>query len=175
MAQQVFLTLGRLSPTQVLSESRLADRLALQRPARFEHSREVIARWWRRTFGSPHAAPVMDNGAGLSRSESITPDALANLLRHAARHPQGERFVQSLAVAGVSGTTARMAQAPLSAARGNAWLKTGTLRDVSGIAGYVNAANGARYVVVGFINHPNAPAARPALEAMVEWTAAQRD
>jgi D-alanyl-D-alanine carboxypeptidase/D-alanyl-D-alanine-endopeptidase (penicillin-binding protein 4) len=175
MAQQVFLTLGRLSPTQVLSESRLADRLALQRPARFEHSREVIARWWRRTFGSAHAVPVMDNGAGLSRSESITPDALANLLRHAARHPQGERFVQSLAVAGVSGTTARMAQAPLSAARGNAWLKTGTLRDVSGIAGYVNAANGARYVVVGFINHPNAPAARPALEAMVEWTAAQRD
>lgn len=175
MAQQVFLTLGRLSPTQVLTESSLADRLALQRPARFERSREVLASWWRRTFGLRHPAPVMDNGAGLSRSESLTPEALADLLRHAARHPRGERFVQSLAVAGVSGTTARMAQAPQSAARGNAWLKTGTLRDVSGIAGYVNAANGTRYVVVGFINHPNAPAARPALEALVEWTAGLRD
>lgn len=175
MAQQVFLTLGRLSPTQVLSESSLADRLALQRPARFERSREILASWWRRTFGLRHAAPVMDNGAGLSRSESLTPESLANLLRHAARHPQGERFVQSLSVAGVSGTTARMARSAQSAARGNAWLKTGTLRDVSGIAGYVNAANGERYVVVGFINHPNAPAARPALEALVEWTAALRD
>jgi D-alanyl-D-alanine carboxypeptidase/D-alanyl-D-alanine-endopeptidase (penicillin-binding protein 4) len=29
--------------------------------------------------------------------------------------------------------------------------------------------------VVGFVNHPNAPAARPALEALVEWTAAQQD
>jgi serine-type D-Ala-D-Ala carboxypeptidase/endopeptidase (penicillin-binding protein 4) len=175
MAQQVFLTLGRLSPNQVLSESALADRLALQRPARFERSREVLASWWRRTFGVRHPPPVMDNGAGLSRIESLTPEALADLLRHAARHPQGGRFVESLAVAGVSGTTARMAQSPLSAARGNAWLKTGTLRDVSGIAGYVNAANGRRYVVVGFINHPAAPTARPALEALVEWTAALRD
>jgi D-alanyl-D-alanine carboxypeptidase/D-alanyl-D-alanine-endopeptidase (penicillin-binding protein 4) len=39
----------------------------------------------------------------------------------------------------------------------------------------VNAANGTRYAVVGFINHPNASAARPALEALVEWTAAQPD
>jgi len=175
MAQQVFLTLGRLAPQQSLSESRLVDRLALQRPARFERSREVLASWWRRTFGVTHAAPVMDNGAGLSRTESLTPESLANLLRHAASHPQAERFVQSLSVAGVSGTTARMAKDPQSAARGNAWLKTGTLRDVSGIAGYVNATNGQRYVVVAFINHPNAPAARPALDALVEWAASVRD
>jgi D-alanyl-D-alanine carboxypeptidase/D-alanyl-D-alanine-endopeptidase (penicillin-binding protein 4) len=175
MAQQVFLTLGRLSPAQVISESTLADRLALQRPARFERSREVLASWWRRTFGGRHPPPVMDNGAGLSRIESLTPEALADLLRHAARHPQGGRFVDSLAVAGVSGTTARMSQAPGSSARGNAWLKTGTLRDVSGIAGYVNAANGSRYVVVGFINHPAAPTARPALEALVEWAASLKD
>jgi D-alanyl-D-alanine carboxypeptidase/D-alanyl-D-alanine-endopeptidase (penicillin-binding protein 4) len=91
------------------------------------------------------------------------------------RHPKGDAFVQSLSIAGVKGTAARMARGPDSAARGNAWLKTGTLRDVTGVAGYVNAANGARYVVVAFINHPNAPAARPALEALVEWTARQAD
>jgi len=67
------------------------------------------------------------------------------------------------------------ARGPRSAARGNAWLKTGTLRDVTGVAGYVNAVNGTRYAVVGFINHPNASAARPALEALVEWAAAQPD
>ncbi|MDP2417212.1 MAG: D-alanyl-D-alanine carboxypeptidase/D-alanyl-D-alanine-endopeptidase [Hydrogenophaga sp.] len=175
MAQQVFLTLGRLSPTRVLTESTLADRLAPVRTARFERSREVVANWWRRTFGLRYTAPVMDNGAGLSRSERITPEALVGLLRHAAAHPQGGQFVQSLSIAGVNGTTARMARGAQSAARGNAWLKTGTLRDVTGIAGYVNAVNGQRYAVVGFINDPNAPAARPALEALVEWAAAQAD
>ena len=35
--------------------------------------------------------------------------------------------------------------------------------------------NGTRYVVVGFVNHPNAPAARPALDALVEWAAALPD
>lgn len=175
MAQQVFLTLGQLSPTRVLTESTLADRLAPMRTARFERSREVVASWWKRTFGLRYTAPVMDNGAGLSRMERITPDALVGLLRHAAAHPQGSQFVQSLSIAGVNGTTARMARGTQSAARGNAWLKTGTLRDVTGIAGYVNAANGQRYAVVGFINDPNAPAARPALEALVEWAAAQPD
>jgi D-alanyl-D-alanine carboxypeptidase/D-alanyl-D-alanine-endopeptidase (penicillin-binding protein 4) len=175
MAQQVFLTLGRLSPTRVLTESTLADRLAPVRTARFERSREVVASWWKRTFGLRYTASVMDNGAGLSRIERITPEALVGLLRHAAVHPKGEQFVQSLSIAGVNGTTARMARGANSAARGNAWLKTGTLRDVTGIAGYVNAANGSRYAVVGFINHPNAPAARPALEALVEWTAGQPD
>ena len=78
-------------------------------------------------------------------------------------------------MAGVKGTAARVGREPGSLAHGNAWLKTGTLRDVTGIAGYVNAGNGGRYVVVGFINHPNAMAARPALDNLVEWTAALPD
>lgn len=182
MAQQVFLTLGQLAPPQtatpalaVVARGSAADRLVPSRPARFEHSREVVTDWWKRTFGPRVPGPVLDNGSGLSRDERITPEALAGLLRHAARHPQGVEFVQSLSIAGVSGTAARLARGGQSAARGNAWVKTGTLRDVTGIAGYVNAANGARYVVVGFVNHPNAPAARPALDALLEWTASLPD
>ncbi len=175
MAQQVFLTLGRLAPTRVDALTEPHSPLQPVRTARFERSREVLARWWKTTFGIRPSAPVMDNGAGLSRMERITPEALAELLRHAARHRQGAQFVQSLSVAGVSGTAARMARASDSAARGNAWLKTGTLRDVTGIAGYVNSRSGKRYVVVGFVNHPNAPAARPALDALVEWAAALPD
>ena len=48
-------------------------------------------------------------------------------------------------------------------------LKTGSLRDVSGVAGYVLANNGRRYVVVAVVNHPNAGAARPAIDALVQW------
>ena len=175
MAQQVFLTLGRLAPARVDALTEPHGPLQPMRAGRFERSREVVSRWWKTTFGIRSGAPVMDNGAGLSRDERITPDALAELLRHAARHRQGAQFVQSLSIAGVSGTAARMARGSDSAARGNAWLKTGTLRDVTGIAGYVNTRSGKRYVVVGFVNHPNAPAARAALEALVEWTAALPD
>ena len=175
MAQQVFLTLGRVSPPR--PEARPAARSASGPPevGRFERSREVVKRWWTQTLGIRYAPPVMENGSGLSRVERITPDALAAMLRHAARHPRGGAFVDSLSVAGVKGTAARYARSPESPAHGNAWLKTGTLRDVTGIAGYVNALNGQRYTVVGFINHPQASAARPALEALVEWVAAQPD
>ncbi len=171
MAQQVFLTLGRLSPARVDAATAPRGPLTPVRTGRFERSREVLARWWTQTFGIRPSPPVLDNGAGLSREERITADALVALLRHAATHPNGERFVQSLSVAGVSGTAARYARAPGSAAYGNAWLKTGTLKDVVGIAGYVQAVGGTRYAVVGIVNHPNAGAARPALEALVDWTA----
>ena len=175
MAQQVFLTLGRLSPTRVDAITEPRAPLTPMRAGRFERSREIIARWWKTTFGIRPSPPVLDNGAGLSREERITPEALALLLHHAARHPSGERFVQSLAVAGVNGTAARYARSPGSAAHGAARLKTGTLRDVVGIAGYVQAQGGTLYVVVGFINHPDAASGRPVLEALVDWTAGQHN
>jgi D-alanyl-D-alanine carboxypeptidase/D-alanyl-D-alanine-endopeptidase (penicillin-binding protein 4) len=37
------------------------------------------------------------------------------------------------------------------------------------VAGYVLANNGRRFVVVAVVNHPNAGAARPALDALVQW------
>ncbi len=52
---------------------------------------------------------------------------------------------------------------------GRAHLKTGSLRDVAGIAGFVLADNGRRYIVVGIINHPNANRGRPALDQLARW------
>jgi D-alanyl-D-alanine carboxypeptidase/D-alanyl-D-alanine-endopeptidase (penicillin-binding protein 4) len=42
---------------------------------------------------------------------------------------------------------------------------------VASIAGYVEGESGRRYSVVALINHPNASAARPALDAVLDWTA----
>jgi serine-type D-Ala-D-Ala carboxypeptidase/endopeptidase (penicillin-binding protein 4) len=82
--------------------------------------------------------------------------------------PAMSELMSSLPVSGIDGTMRRIRNANT----GRAHLKTGSLRDVTGIAGYVLANSGRRYVVVGVINHPNAAAARPALEALVKWTAA---
>ena len=65
-------------------------------------------------------------------------------------------LMSSLPVAGIDGTLRRSKGVP-----GRAHLKTGSLRDVVGVAGYVLADSGRRYVVVAIVNHPNANA-RPA-------------
>jgi serine-type D-Ala-D-Ala carboxypeptidase/endopeptidase (penicillin-binding protein 4) len=112
----------------------------------------------------------LDNGSGLSRSERISTQALGELLRLASKHPSAEVFANSLSVAGVDGTAANMVKRGIAVnAIGNAQLKTGTLRDVVAVAGYAMGKSGQRYSVVGLVNHPNAGAARPALDALVEW------
>jgi D-alanyl-D-alanine carboxypeptidase/D-alanyl-D-alanine-endopeptidase (penicillin-binding protein 4) len=40
---------------------------------------------------------------------------------------------------------------------------------VASLAGYVEGLSGQRYVFVVIVNHPNANAARPALDKLLEW------
>lgn len=158
MAQQVFLTLAA-SPGA---------------PATFERARQRVDRWWQTRLGTQASAPLLDNGSGLSREERITANGLLALLRDAATHPSGEVLRQSLPVAGVDGTAARMGErGVLKLALGNARIKTGSLRDVVAVAGYVRARNGRDLVVVGMVNHANAPLARPVMDALLEWAATQ--
>ncbi len=153
MAQQLFLTLS-------------SD---LGAPGRFEASRMRLSRWWRTQFASL-PEPVLDNGSGLSRSERSSAQALTALLHAASASPHAQAFQNSLSVAGVDGTAARLRERnPNSPVIGQAWLKTGSLRDVASVAGYVQGQSGQRYSVVAIVNHPNANLARPALDALLEW------
>ncbi len=153
MTQQLFLT------------------LALQDggPASMQGARALVARWWRERLGL-QAALVVDNGAGLSRDARLTAAALARMLQHAWASPVMPELMASLPIAGVDGTLRRRA----SQAAGAAHLKTGSLRDVAAVAGYVLGASGRRHVLVAVINHPNAAAARPALDALVDWARADQ-
>ena len=73
-------------------------------------------------------------------------------------------FVSSLPLVGVDGTMRKR----LGAA-GAAHIKTGLLADTRAVAGYVLAASGRRYVVVAFVNHPNANGAQSALDDLLNW------
>ena len=157
MAQQLFLTLS-------LNQTRL------QSPARTglgskDASREVLRNWWRERFGEQDQ-PVFDNGSGLSRQERLTPLGLARMLQTAYASGVMPELIASLPIAGVDGTLRRSKSRGI---QGTAHLKTGALNDVTALAGYVHTSSGRPLVVVGIINHPNAPAARPALEALVDW------
>ena len=150
MAQQLFLTLS-LNQTSG--------------PASFEASRSVLQTWWRERFGAQDV-PVLDNGSGLSRQERITPQALARMLQTAYASGAMPELMSSLPITGVDGTLRRSRS---RVSQGLAHLKTGSLRDSSALAGYVHTPSGRRLAVVFIINHPNAAAARPALEALVDW------
>ena len=152
MAQQLFLSLS-------MQQKGMGS---------LQASRELVQGWWNERFGATQT-PVLDNGSGLSRSERISAQALAQLLQYAWRSPLMPELMSSLPISGVDGTLRRMR----NRAVGNAHLKTGSLRDVTGVAGYVLASSGKRYVLVAIANHANANAIRPALDALVEWT--QRD
>ncbi|WP_116119639.1 D-alanyl-D-alanine carboxypeptidase/D-alanyl-D-alanine-endopeptidase [Paraburkholderia sp. BL6669N2] len=110
---------------------------------------------------------TLDNGSGLSRDEHVTALSLADLLQRANASPVAQVFVESLPIAGVDGTMRN--RLTNQGAGGNAHIKTGTLRDVRAIAGYVASADGNSYVVVSLINDPHSEAARAAHDALLEW------
>ncbi len=147
MAQHLLLTLG------------LQDETA----GSFARGQLAIAQWWAQRLPQ-WPAPLIVNGAGLSRDERITADAMAALLQAAYASPMMPDFVASLPASGLDGTLRRSTMGT-----GLAHLKTGSLHDVYALAGYVHNPQGLRYVLVAIINHPNANAARPALERLVQW------
>ncbi|MGP5225493.1 MULTISPECIES: D-alanyl-D-alanine carboxypeptidase/D-alanyl-D-alanine endopeptidase [Psychrobacter] len=134
---------------------------------------QTINQWWQTNLSTP--PPHLTNGSGLCRDCSITAANLSELLTYAYNHPSFNAYVNSLGIAGVSGTiTAHSERLPESAAIGRAWIKTGTLNNVTSMAGYVKGLSGQDYVVVGLINSEqahNAYTARPVLDAMLDWTA----
>ncbi|MGZ9058191.1 MAG: D-alanyl-D-alanine carboxypeptidase/D-alanyl-D-alanine-endopeptidase, partial [Burkholderiaceae bacterium] len=152
MARQLFLTLG-------MDASR--------RPANKERAQRVVGDWLV-SKGLDRREFVLDNGAGLSRVERLTAGALATLLQGAFASPLMPEFVSSMPIVGIDGTMRRR-----HAAAGSAHIKTGLLADTRAIAGYVLAASGRRYTVVAFINHPNAGAGQPALDALLNWVYVQ--
>jgi serine-type D-Ala-D-Ala carboxypeptidase/endopeptidase (penicillin-binding protein 4) len=150
MAQQLFLTLS----------------LQQDGAGTLQGSRVALRQWWRERMGDGDA-PVFGNGSGLSRDERITAQQLGRLLQLAWGSPLMPELVSSLPASGIDGTMRRAR----GKAVGLAHLKTGSLRDVAGVAGYVHAASGKRYVLVAIANHPQANAARPAIEALIDWAA----
>lgn len=150
MAQQLFLTLGLPAGTAGV--------------AQVAASRERLAQWWRERLGDVEP-PVIDNGSGLSRQSRISARSLARLLQLAYASPVMPELMSSLPIAGVDGTLKRSTVS----AQGTAHLKTGSLRDVVAAAGYVLTNSGQRLVVVAIINHSNAGAARPVIDALSGW------
>jgi serine-type D-Ala-D-Ala carboxypeptidase/endopeptidase (penicillin-binding protein 4) len=100
-------------------------------------------------LGDDAALIHLADGSGLSHANRTTASALARLLAAGAANPAIARpLAGALSVAGENGTLARR----LPALRGRVLGKSGTLDDVSALAGYVKARSGRRYAFAVLMN-----------------------
>ncbi len=137
-----------------------------RQPVSVDDARSAILDWYA-SRNVPLRSLVIENGSGLSRNERISAADLTDVLVDASAGPEAILFQDSLPQVGVDGTMRnRMRRDPVV---GHANIKTGTLRNVRAIAGYVTAASGVRYALALIVNGPHADGARRAQEALLRW------
>ena len=152
MARQLFLTLTSAGePAAIASIPRSS----------------AAMRDWLTKKGLDFPELVLENGSGLSHQERISTAHMAQLLQSVTESPFSAELVASLPILGVDGSVKKRLKT--SPAASHAHLKTGTLDGVKTLAGFVQARSGKQWIVVFFINHPNAKRAQAAQDALIEW------
>ena len=122
-------------------------------PATTDAGQETIVNWLK-TRGLVLPELVIGNGSGLSREARISADSMAKLLIGARQSRFAPEFLTSLSLGGLDGTLEKRFQNVDDPSRVR--MKTGTLKDVSCLAGYVTGKTSKVYAVVVFVNHPGA-------------------
>jgi D-alanyl-D-alanine carboxypeptidase/D-alanyl-D-alanine-endopeptidase (penicillin-binding protein 4) len=119
------------------------------RPASAAAGAEVATSWLR-DLGAFEPSIRIGNGSGLFDANRLTARSLARLLVSVKRHPEiAGPFVQQLAVGGVDGTL--RSRFPKLAQRRAVLAKTGTLRDVVTLSGYVMDPEHARPIAFSLL------------------------
>jgi serine-type D-Ala-D-Ala carboxypeptidase/endopeptidase (penicillin-binding protein 4) len=171
MARQVFLSLSlnREAPTSNTPPQLLADNPQANgkpAPASVELS-ELALRGWINKKGYDFPELVIENGAGLSRKERLSPLNLSLLLQDIQLSPFSSEIEASLPIVGVDGTMKKRHDNCAVTSHGH--LKTGSLEGVKSIAGYLQSGSGKQWILVFIINHPNASAGQHAQDELIEW------
>lgn len=128
--------------TNIPSDNYYAETLLKNLGASFGDggSTDAGARVVRDTMEDLEIAPTVVDGSGLSRSDRTQPRQVVQLLATMAGGEEADTFVRSLSTVGRTGTLAnRMRRTP---AAGRCHGKTGTLRDVSNVAGICDTPAG---------------------------------
>ncbi len=114
------------------------------------------------------------DGSGLSRTNLLTPASVVRLLQFMERHPQAAGFRDCLPVAGRDGTLKNRMKG--TAAEARVLAKTGTLKFVSSLAGYVTNLDGTRMAFSIMANNTRSSPreARRAIDAICALMAGSR-
>lgn len=151
----VFAHVGELRRDDKTPPLQRSDRLAVEALNEFMH-----------TVGVAPNQVIFDEGSGLSRNNLTTAAATVSLLAHMARHREAAAFFASLPTAGVDGSLEKRLRG--TAAERNVHAKTGGLRWVSSLSGYVTTAAGERLAFSFMLNRHVAPPDRKGTDELDE-------
>ncbi|MEM9753467.1 MAG: D-alanyl-D-alanine carboxypeptidase/D-alanyl-D-alanine-endopeptidase [Planctomycetota bacterium] len=120
---------------------------------------------------------VAADGSGLSRDNRISAELVTDLLQHMlVEHEHGEHYMGTMAISGVRGSVRnRMGKDAMAHMKGRVYAKTGTIRGVSALSGYVFHDSG-RVLVFSILQNGIEGSATPyrqqqddAVAAMWRW------
>jgi D-alanyl-D-alanine carboxypeptidase/D-alanyl-D-alanine-endopeptidase (penicillin-binding protein 4) len=116
--------------------------------------------------GIDSAAVYLRDGSGLSAQNLVTPHAVVQLLRFVDQQPWGDVYRQDMAEPGQQGTLEHR----LVALEGRLHAKTGTIRHVNALSGYLTADDGRRLAFSILTNASGVPSGdvRAAIDRIVE-------
>jgi D-alanyl-D-alanine carboxypeptidase/D-alanyl-D-alanine-endopeptidase (penicillin-binding protein 4) len=120
--------------------------------------------------GIPGGRVLLDEGSGLSRGALVTPSASVQLLTFMAHHRYHDAFFNALPIAGVDGTLRNRFKG--TSAAGNVRAKTGTLRYVNTLSGYLTTRAGEKLVFSVMLNNYTGADGRDEIDRLVESLAA---
>lgn len=116
--------------------------IAAGKPASFDGAAATVIAW-AKAHGLWASGQVIHDGSGLSPSNRLTANTLAAAIRLALSDETFAPVIAGLPIAGVDGTlTKRFDDKSEKAGRKNVHAKTGTLRGVAGLVGYLSACSG---------------------------------
>jgi serine-type D-Ala-D-Ala carboxypeptidase/endopeptidase (penicillin-binding protein 4) len=119
-----------------------------------------------RSAGIADSDVVFSDGSGLSRKDLVTPRAVVQLLRYAAKQPWGELYRSTLPESGEDGTLSeRMKNTP---ATSRIFAKTGTIGHGNALSGYATTVHGERlaFSILGNNNNMHAQDANKVIDAI---------
>ena len=138
-------------------------------PATLEKGRDAIVSILKTKGALGRGTLKIDNGSGLSRTSKMNARQLAQLYDDAYQH-YGDRWMETLSIAGIDGTMKQRFRHSVVSKK--AWMKTGTIKRVKNIGGYVKNRAGKLYTVVIMINSSKAKYRGTKLQnEILEWLA----
>ena len=101
-------------------------------------------------LGQKNDTIIIKDGCGVSRKNLITADWITSALNKIYKSENFEKFKDNMAQPGDGTLSSRLYEL-----RGNAWLKTGSLSNISAIAGFIHSMDGNTYSIAILIQNFN--------------------
>lgn len=116
----------------------------------FEAGSGVVRKWLQERDLAGEGL-VIEDGSGLSRGNRVSARTLVGVLNAMHKHPKGGLYKATMAVNGMTGTLDKRLRG--SATTGRLRGKTGTIRSVSTLSGYITGASGREYAFAILVNN----------------------